>query len=45
MFKDALLQDPEVTSRISKEEIEKIFDVNTFLKNVPHIYLRVFGRY
>ena len=45
MFKDALLQDPEVTSMISKEEIEKIFDVNTFLKNVPHIYLRVFGRY
>ena len=45
MFKDALLQDPEVTSRISIEEIEKIFDVNTFLKNVPHIYLRVFGRY
>ncbi len=45
MFKDALLQDPEVTSRLSKEEIESIFDVNTFLKNVPYIYKRVFGRY
>ncbi len=45
MFKDALLQDPEVTSRLSKEEIDKIFDVKAFLKNVPYIYRRVFGRY
>ena len=45
MFKDALLQDPEVTSRLSKEELDKIFDVNAFLKNVPYIYKRVFGRY
>ncbi len=45
MFKDALLQDPEVTSRLSKEELDKIFDVNAFLRNVPYIYERVFGRY
>jgi adenylosuccinate lyase len=45
MFKDALLSDPDVTSRLSKEEIDKIFDVNAFLKNVPYIYERVFGRY
>ena len=45
MFKDALLQDPEVTSRLSKEELDKIFDVNEFLRNVPYIYERVFGRY
>ncbi|SNZ09845.1 adenylosuccinate lyase [Persephonella hydrogeniphila] len=45
MFKDALLQDPEVTSRLSPAEIEKIFDVNAFLKNVPYIYERVFGKY
>ncbi len=45
MFKDALLMDPDVTSRLSKEEIDKIFDVNAFLKNVPYIYKRVFGRY
>ncbi len=45
MFKDALLQDPEVTSRLSKEELDEIFDVNAFLKNVPYIYKRVFGRY
>ena len=45
MFKDALLQDPEVTSRLSKEELDRIFDVNAFLRNVPYIYERVFGRY
>ena len=45
MFKDALLQDPDVVSRLSKEEIDKIFDVNNFLKNIPYIYTRVFGRY
>ncbi len=45
MFKDALLQDEEVKSRLSKEEIDKIFDVNAFLRNVPYIYERVFGRY
>jgi adenylosuccinate lyase len=45
MFKDALLQDPEVTSKLSKEELDRIFDVNAFLKNVPYIYKRVFGKY
>ncbi|WP_457621312.1 adenylosuccinate lyase [Persephonella sp.] len=45
MFKDALLSDQEVTSRLSPEEIDKIFDVNEFIKNVPHIYERVFGEY
>ncbi|WP_457644103.1 adenylosuccinate lyase [Persephonella sp.] len=45
MFKDALLSDQEVTSRLSPEEIDKIFDVNEFIKNVPYIYERVFGEY
>ena len=44
MFKDALLQDPEVMSYLSKEELDKIFDVNEFLKNIDYIYNRVFGR-
>lgn len=45
MFKDALLQDPEVNSRLTKEEIDKIFNVEEFLKNIPYIYERVFGKY
>ncbi|ACD66452.1 adenylosuccinate lyase [Sulfurihydrogenibium sp. YO3AOP1] len=44
MFKEALLQDPEVMSYLSKEELDKIFDVNEFLKNIDYIYNRVFGR-
>jgi adenylosuccinate lyase len=44
MFKDALLQDPEVMSYLSKEELDKIFDVNEFLRNIDYIYNRVFGR-
>ncbi|MEZ0324057.1 MAG: adenylosuccinate lyase [Hydrogenothermaceae bacterium] len=45
MFKDALLSDEEVTSRLSKEDIDKIFNVKEFLRNVPYIYERVFGKY
>jgi len=44
MSKDALLQDPEVMFYLSKEELDKIFDVNEFLKNIDYIYNRVFGR-
>lgn len=43
MFKDALLSDPDVTSRLSKEEIDNIFKVEEFLKNIDYIYKRVFG--
>lgn len=42
MFKDALLQDPEVMSYLSKEELDEIFNVNEFLKNIDYIYKRVF---
>jgi adenylosuccinate lyase len=45
MFKDALLQDSEVITYLTKEEIDKIFNVEEFLKNVPYIYERVFGKY
>ncbi len=45
MFIDALKQDPEVMKYITEEELNEIFDVQKFLKNVPYIYERVFGRY
>lgn len=45
MFKDALLQDKQVILHLTKEEIDKIFNVDEFLKNVPYIYERVFGKY
>ena len=44
-FKDALLQDKDVMERLSEKELNQIFDVNKFLRNVPYIYERVFGKY
>lgn len=43
MFKDALLSDPEVMSKLSQAEIDNIFKVEEFLKNIDYIYKRVFG--
>lgn len=43
MFKDALLSDPDVMSKLSKDEIDNIFKVEKFLENVDYIYRRVFG--
>ena len=45
MFKDALKQDPEVMKYLTEEELNEIFDVNKFIRNVPYIYKRVFGEY
>jgi adenylosuccinate lyase len=43
-FKTALLQDPEVTKYLSKEELDKIFNVEEFIKNRDVIFERVFGK-
>jgi len=45
MFIDALRQDKQVMKYLSEEELNEIFDVQKFLKNVPFIYERVFGKY
>jgi len=37
-FKANLLTDPEVTGRLSSDEIEKLFDKAEFLKNIDKIY-------
>lgn len=39
-FKANLLSDEDVTSRLSKEEIEKLFCAEDFLKNINEIYER-----
>ncbi len=41
-FKEALLQDKDVMERLTEEELNQIFDVNKFIRNVPYIYERVF---
>ena len=40
-FKANLLDDNDVTSRLSHEEIEELFDKNAFLKNISVIYDRI----
>jgi adenylosuccinate lyase len=38
-----LKDDPEVTSRLSNEQLEELFDLDYHLKNVDTIFERVFG--
>lgn len=40
-FKANLLKDEQVTTRLTEDEIEKIFDKKAFLKNIDVIYDRV----
>jgi len=42
-FKDLLVEDEEVRKYISLEEIEECFDIGHDLKNVDHIFERVFS--
>ncbi len=45
MFIDALKGDEEVMKYLTEEELNEIFDVQKFLRNVPYIYERVFRTY
>ena len=40
-FKANLLKDSDVTSLLSSDEIEKIFDKNEFLQNIDTIYKKI----
>jgi adenylosuccinate lyase len=42
-FRELILADRDVTARLSNEEIEKVFDVRHYLRNVERIFERVFG--
>ena len=42
-FKDRLAADPEIMEHFSKGELEKLFDLNYFLKHVDTIFSQVFG--
>ncbi|MGH9854422.1 MAG: adenylosuccinate lyase, partial [Blastocatellia bacterium] len=42
-FRELVKQDPDITSKLSSELIEKAFDVRTQLKNVDRIFERVFS--
>ncbi len=42
-FRELVRSDPDISSRVSPEQIEKAFDVRTQLKNVDRIFQRVFS--
>lgn len=42
-FKDLILRDEDVRAKLSNEEIERVFDVRYYLRNVDKIFARVFG--
>jgi adenylosuccinate lyase len=43
-FRELVKRDPDITLKLSSEQIEKAFDVQTQLKNVGKIFERVFGK-
>jgi adenylosuccinate lyase len=42
-FKDLILRDEDISSTLSDEEIEKVFNVRHYLRNVDAVFTRVFG--
>lgn len=44
LFLQYLLEDSELTAKMSSEAIRECFDYNYYLKNVDNIFKRVFGK-
>ncbi|HEY6330927.1 MAG TPA: adenylosuccinate lyase, partial [Blastocatellia bacterium] len=42
-FRDLAMASPEITSRLSTAELDKLFDLDRQLRNVDKIFARVFG--
>ncbi|MEO8724563.1 MAG: adenylosuccinate lyase [Acidobacteriaceae bacterium] len=42
-FKELVVADPEITSRVPREKVEHAFNLERQLKNVDRIFARVFG--
>jgi len=42
-FHDLVMNDKQITGRLSREELDELFDVNKQLRNVDKIFKRVFG--
>ena len=42
-FRDLVMNDNRVTDKLSREELDSLFDVNKQLRNVDKIFARVFG--
>jgi adenylosuccinate lyase len=42
-YRELVLQDPDITAKLSNQEIERVFDVRHYLRNVDKVFARVFG--
>ncbi len=42
-FKETLKEDQELTRVLSEEELDRLFDIKYYLRNIDYIYKRVFG--
>jgi adenylosuccinate lyase len=42
-FRELVMNDPEITSRVPRQQIEQAFDLKRQLRNVDKIFARVFG--
>ena len=43
-FRELIYKDKDITSRISKKQLDHAFDLNRQLRNVDKIFARVFGK-
>jgi len=42
-FQDLVMNDADIRAKLSAEEIEKVFDVKHYLRNIGKVFARVFG--
>jgi adenylosuccinate lyase len=42
-YRELILNDDDIRRKLSVEEIEKVFDVRHYLRNVEKVFARVFG--
>jgi len=43
IYKDLVMQDADISSHLSSEEISRVFDVKHYLRNVEKVFERVFN--
>jgi adenylosuccinate lyase len=42
-YRELVLADQEISAALTPEEIERVFDVKHYLRNVEKVFERVFG--
>jgi adenylosuccinate lyase len=42
-YRELVLADPDISAALTPEEIERVFDVKHYLRNVDKVFERVFG--